>query len=42
MAKLKSSIKFVETIITGTESDALILEQGLIPKIDLRLIFNLR
>ena len=32
IAKLKSSIKFVETIITKTESDALILEQGLISK----------
>ena len=32
IAKLKSSIKFVETIITETESDALILEQGLISK----------
>ena len=33
IAKLKSSIKFIEIIITGTESDALILEQGLISKI---------
>ena len=32
IAKLKSSIKFVETIITKTEADALILEQGLISK----------
>jgi len=32
IVKLKSSIKFVETIITKTESDALILEQGLISK----------
>ena len=32
IAKLKSSIKFIETIITKTESDALILEQGLISK----------
>lgn len=32
IAKLKSSIKYVETIITKTESDALILEQGLISK----------
>ncbi len=32
IAKLKSSIKFVETIITKSESDALILEQGLISK----------
>ena len=32
IAKLKSSIKFVEIIITETESDALILEQGLISK----------
>ena len=30
IAKLKSSIKFIETIITNTETDALILEQGLI------------
>ena len=33
IAKLKSSIKFIETIITKSESDALILEQGLISKI---------
>ena len=32
IAKLKASIKYVETIITKTESDALILEQGLISK----------
>ena len=32
VAKLKSSIKYIETIITKTESDALILEQGLISK----------
>ena len=32
IAKLKSSITYVETIITKTESDALILEQGLISK----------
>ena len=32
IAKLKSSIKFIETIITNTETDALILEQGLISK----------
>jgi len=32
IAKLKSLIKYVETIITKTESDALILEQGLISK----------
>ena len=32
IAKLKTSIKFIETIITKTESDALILEQGLISK----------
>ena len=32
ITKLKSSIKFIETIITKTESDALILEQGLISK----------
>ncbi len=31
--KLKANIKFIETIITNTESDALILEQGLISKI---------
>ena len=33
IGKLKSSIKYIETIITKTESDALILEQGLISKI---------
>lgn len=33
IAKLKSTIKYVETIITTSESDALILEQGLISKI---------
>jgi len=38
--KLKSSIKFIETIITKTESDALILEQGLISK--KRPIFNIQ
>ena len=32
IAKLKSSIRYIETIITKTESDALILEQGLISK----------
>ena len=32
IVKLKSSIKYIETIITKTESDALILEQGLISK----------
>ena len=32
IARLKSSIKYIETIITKTESDALILEQGLISK----------
>ena len=32
IAKLKSSIRYVEIIITKTESDALILEQGLISK----------
>ncbi len=32
IVNLKSSIKFVEIIITKTESDALILEQGLISK----------
>ena len=41
IAKLKSSIKYIETIITKTESDALILEQGLISKKDLNSIFNL-
>ena len=30
IVKLKSSIKFIEMIITKSESDALILEQGLI------------
>ena len=40
IAKLKSSIKFVETIITKTESDALILEQGLISK--KRPVFNIQ
>ena len=33
ISKLKLSIKYIETIITKTESDALILEQGLISKI---------
>ena len=33
IAKLKTSIKYIETIITKTESDALILEQGLISKV---------
>ena len=33
IAKLKASIKYIETIITKTESDALILEQGLISKV---------
>ena len=32
IARLKSSIKYIEIIITKTESDALILEQGLISK----------
>jgi len=32
ITKLKSSIKYIETIITKSESDALILEQGLISK----------
>ncbi len=32
ISKLKSSIKYIETIITKTETDALILEQGLISK----------
>ncbi len=32
IAKLKSAIKYIEIIITKTESDALILEQGLISK----------
>ncbi len=40
IAKLKSSIKFVEIIITKTESDALILEQGLISK--KRPLFNIQ
>ena len=40
ISKLKSSIKFVETIITKSESDALILEQGLISKI--RPPFNIQ
>ena len=40
IAKLKSSIKFIETIITKTESDALILEQGLISK--KRPLFNIQ
>ena len=40
IAKLKSSIKYIETIITKTESDALILEQGLISK--LRPPFNIQ
>ena len=40
IAKLKSSIKYIETIITKTESDALILEQGLISKI--RPPFNIQ
>jgi excinuclease ABC subunit C len=40
IAKLKSSIKYIETIITKTESDALILEQGLISKI--RPQFNIQ
>ncbi len=40
IAKLKSSIKFIETIITKTESDALILEQALISKI--RPPFNIQ
>ena len=35
IGKLKSSIKYIETIITKTESDALILEQGLISYKDL-------
>ena len=41
ITKLKSSIKFIETIITKTESDALILEQGLISKKDHYLIYSL-
>ena len=40
LIKLKSNIKFIETIITKTESDALILEQGLISKI--RPPFNIQ
>ncbi len=40
ISKLKSSIKYIETIITKTESDALILEQGLISKI--RPPFNIQ
>lgn len=40
IAKLKTSIKYIETIITKTESDALILEQGLISK--LRPQFNIQ
>ncbi len=40
IGKLKSSIKYIETIITKTESDALILEQGLISKI--RPPFNIQ
>jgi excinuclease ABC subunit C len=40
IAKLKSTIKYVETIITGSEADALILEQGLISKI--RPPFNIQ
>ena len=40
IVKLKSSIKYIETIITKTESDALILEQGLISKI--RPQFNIQ
>ena len=40
ISKLKSQIKYVETIITKTESDALILEQGLISKI--RPPFNIQ
>ena len=40
LARLKSSIKYIETIITKTESDALILEQGLISKI--RPPFNIQ
>ena len=40
ISKLKSNIKYVETIITKTESDALILEQGLISKI--RPPFNIQ
>jgi len=40
IVKLKSTIKYVETIITKSESDALILEQGLISK--LRPPFNIQ
>ncbi len=40
ITKLKSNIKYIETIITKTESDALILEQGLISKI--RPPFNIQ
>ena len=40
LARLKSSIKYIETMITKTESDALILEQGLISKI--RPPFNIQ
>ncbi len=40
ISKLKSSIKYIETIITKTESDALILEQGLISK--MRPLFNIQ
>ena len=40
IAKLKSTIKYVETIITSSESDALILEQGLISK--MRPPFNIQ
>ena len=40
IVKLKSSIKYIETIITKTESDALILEQGLISK--KRPLFNIQ
>ncbi len=40
ISKLKSNIRYVEIIITKTESDALILEQGLISKI--RPPFNIQ
>ena len=40
IVKLKSSIKFIEMIITKSESDALILEQGLISK--KRPLFNIQ
>ena len=40
ITKLKSSIKYIETIITKSESDALILEQGLISK--KRPLFNIQ